>query len=105
MFPVMQGGRLSHIFTFCCSNFVGLFDTGDQSHNTVYTLHHFMFGIYCMTVSQSCKGKWVPKQGVLTNSAKTEVPGILNKFYTGRLHPEVQPLSLLLLLTENIPLR
>ena len=60
MFRVMQGGRLSHIFMFCCSNFVGLFDTGDQSHNTVYTLHRFMLGIYCMTVSQSCiKGKRV----------------------------------------------
>ena len=59
MFRVMQRGRLSHIFTFFCFNFVGLFDTGDQSHNTVYTLHRFMLGIYCMTVSQSCKGKRV----------------------------------------------
>ena len=32
---VMKGGRLSHIFTFSGSNFVELFDAGDQSHNTV----------------------------------------------------------------------
>ena len=38
VFRVMQGGRLSHIFTFCCSNFVGLFDTGDQSHIIRFTL-------------------------------------------------------------------
>ena len=50
---------IAHIFTFCCSNFVRLFDTGDQSHNTVYTLHRFMLGIYSMTLSQSCKGKRV----------------------------------------------
>ena len=53
------GVSRTYIFTFCCSNFVGLFDTGDQSHTTVYTLHRFMLGIYCMTVSRSCKGKRV----------------------------------------------
>ena len=30
---------LSNILTFFCSNFVGLFDAGGQSHNTVYALH------------------------------------------------------------------
>ena len=44
---------------FFCSNFVGLFDAEGQSHNTVYALHRFMIGIYCMTVSRSCKGKRV----------------------------------------------
>ena len=38
---------------------MGLFDSEGQSHNTVYTLHRFMLGIYCMTVSRSCKGKRV----------------------------------------------
>ena len=42
----------SHIFTFFCSNFVGLFDGEGQSHNTVYAIHRFMLGIYCMTVSR-----------------------------------------------------
>ena len=83
MFRVMQGGRLSHIFTFCCSNFVGLFDTGDQSHNTVYTLHRFMFGIYCMTVSQSCKGKrvlpnpWQKRLQHINNLCKRKVGTIM----------------------------
>ena len=35
------------------------FDAGGQSHNMVYSLHHFMLGIYCMTVKRSYKGKWV----------------------------------------------
>ena len=38
---------------------MGLFDAEGQSHNTVYALHHFMLGIYCMTVGRSCKGKRV----------------------------------------------
>ena len=38
---------------------MGLFDSERQSHNTVYALHRFMLGIYCMTVSRSCKGKRV----------------------------------------------
>ena len=38
---------------------MGLFDAEGQSHNTVYALHRFMIGIYCMTVSRSCKGKRV----------------------------------------------
>ena len=38
---------------------MGLFDAEGQSHNTVYALHRFMLGIYCMTVSRSCKGKRV----------------------------------------------
>ena len=38
---------------------MGLFDSEGQSHNTVYALHHFMLGIYCMTVGRSCKGKRV----------------------------------------------
>ena len=59
MLRVMQSGRLTHIITFCCSNFVGLFDTGGHSHNTVYALHRFMLGIYCMTVTRSWKGKRV----------------------------------------------
>ena len=53
MFRVMQGGRLSgkaylvaHIYIFC-PNFVGLFDG------------MLMLGIYCMTVSRSCKEKRV----------------------------------------------
>ena len=52
------GGTFSHIFTFFCFNFVGLFDAGGQSQNTV-TLHRFMLGIYCLTVSRSCTGKRV----------------------------------------------
>ena len=44
---------------FFCSNFVGLFDAEGQTHNTVYALHLFMLGIYCMTASRSCKGKRV----------------------------------------------
>ena len=31
---------------FFCSNFVGLFDEGGQTHNTVYALHRFMLAIY-----------------------------------------------------------
>ena len=50
---------VAHQFTFFCSNFVVLFDAGGQSHNTVYPLPRFMLGIYCMTVSRSCKGKRV----------------------------------------------
>ena len=38
---------------------MGLFDSEGQSHNTIYALHRFMLGIYCMTVSRSCKGKRV----------------------------------------------
>ena len=38
---------------------MGLFDAEGQSHNAVYALHHFMLGIYCMTVGRSCKGKRV----------------------------------------------
>ena len=38
---------------------MGLFDAEGQSHNTVYALHRFMLGIYCMTVGRSCKGKRV----------------------------------------------
>ena len=54
----LSGRRLfSRIFTFFCSNFVGIFDAEGQSHNTVYALHRFMRGIYCMTVSRSCKSK------------------------------------------------
>ena len=49
---------VAHIYIFF-SNFVGLFDAEGQSHNTVYALHRFMLGIYCMTVSRSCKGKRV----------------------------------------------
>ena len=56
----LSGRRLfSRIFTFFCSNFVGLFDAEGQSNNTVYALHRFMLGIYCMTLSRSCKGKRV----------------------------------------------
>ena len=50
------------IYIFFCSkssNFVGLFDVGSQSHNTVYALHRFMPGILSMTVSRSCKEKRV----------------------------------------------
>ena len=36
---------------------MGLFDAEGQSHNTVYALHRFMLGIYCMTVGRCCKGK------------------------------------------------
>ena len=44
MFRVMQGGRPSgrRLFTVFCSNFVGLFDAGGQSNNTVNALHRFM---------------------------------------------------------------
>ena len=59
MLRVMQSGRLTHIITCCCSNFVGLFDAGGHSHNTVYALHRFMLGTYCMTVTRSRKGKRV----------------------------------------------
>ena len=38
---------------------MGLFDSEGQSHNTIYALHRFMLGIYCMTVNRSCKGKRV----------------------------------------------
>ena len=51
--------RSRDIFTFFCCNFVESFDAEGQSHNTVYALHRFMLGIYCMTVSRSCKGKRV----------------------------------------------
>ena len=36
---------------------MGLFDAGGQSHNTVHAPYRFILGIYCMTVSRSCKGK------------------------------------------------
>ena len=38
---------------------MGLFDAEGQSHNTVYALHRFMLGIYCINVSRSRKGKRV----------------------------------------------
>ena len=64
MFCVMQGGRLvgdaylvAHIYIFLFQ--LSKFDAGGQSHNMVYSLRHFMLSIYCMTVSRSCKGKWV----------------------------------------------
>ena len=38
---------------------MGLFDAEGQSHNTVYALHRFMLGIYCINVRRSRKGKRV----------------------------------------------
>ena len=48
---------LAHIYIFLFQ--LWKFDAGGQSHNMVYSLHHFMHGIYCMTVKRSYKGKWV----------------------------------------------
>ena len=63
---------VAHIYTFLFQ-LCGLFDAGSQSQNTVYTLHCFMLGIYCMTVSRSSKGK-----RVLTNPRNKRLRHINN---------------------------
>ena len=66
MFRAMQGGRLSgrRLFTVFYSNFVGLFDAGGQSHNTVYALHRFLRSV------SSTRGflsmKWFTKGEIFT---------------------------------------
>ena len=62
---------------------MGLFDAEGQSHNSVYALHRFMLGIYCMTVGRSCKGKrvlpnpWHKRLGHINNLRKRRLSTIM----------------------------